>query len=164
MAGGKRGERERCWSRRGCIAAVNLRGRVKLPGSNQQHSCNRGDNEMPVDRAIYSWSTWILHLREGKKKKKWRQNGVPSRVPPSPLRVAPTFNWVRLETCRGFGLAPSFLPSLPFSPSSCIRPSMYRLMSTGVDWSCTQSRGSRGSEFVEISKAWKGNEGTRTII
>ena len=38
----------------GCIAAVNLKGRVKLPGSNQQHSCNRGDNEMPVDRAISS--------------------------------------------------------------------------------------------------------------
>lgn len=26
---------------------------MKLPGSNQGHSCNRGDNEMPVDRARF---------------------------------------------------------------------------------------------------------------
>lgn len=100
--------------------------------------------------------------REGKKKNEDRT--VPSCVPPSPLRVAPTFNWVRLETCRGFGLVPSFLPSFPPPPSSCIRPSMYRLMSARVDWSCTQSWGSRGYRFVEISKAWEENYHLTAVV
>lgn len=34
------------------VGDESRKGRVKLPGSNQEHSCNRGDNEMPLDRGI----------------------------------------------------------------------------------------------------------------